>query len=253
MPCLMPASFCVPCRLQPEQDACMLYAAKYASHACNILRPLSLAARKRCMHAVCCLLQSTRHRHANIMCALSLAARTRCMHAECCMLQSTRHRHATLCVPSHLQPDKDTCMLHAAKHASQACNMIAPSHLQPEEDACALHAVRCKACVTGMRVTGMQHYVRPLTCSQSEMHACCMLQSLCHMLPSFCASYHLQPEQDACMLYAAKYASGPTDLIIAGGSGKRPCVKAFQTVGSGAGFNISKGKCLKQDDTLANV
>ncbi|KAF5841363.1 hypothetical protein DUNSADRAFT_13231 [Dunaliella salina] len=40
-----------------------------------------------------------------------------------------------------------------------------------------------------------------------------------------------QPELDACMLYAAKFTPGPEDLILAGGSGRRPCVKAFQTNG----------------------
>jgi hypothetical protein len=34
------------------------------------------------------------------------------------------------------------------------------------------------------------------------------------------------------MLYTAKFTPGPTDLIVAGGSGKKPCVKVFQTVRS---------------------
>jgi hypothetical protein len=43
-----------------------------------------------------------------------------------------------------------------------------------------------------------------------------------------------QPEPEACMPYSAKFGNGTLDkYIVAGGSGKRPCVKVYQQVGPG--------------------
>jgi len=46
-----------------------------------------------------------------------------------------------------------------------------------------------------------------------------------------------QPEHEACMLYAAKFGRAPfsDNVILAGGSGKRPCVKVFQSTGEVVG------------------
>ena len=39
----------------------------------------------------------------------------------------------------------------------------------------------------------------------------------------------LQPQQDACLVYAAKFGREPMDgFIFAGGSGKQPCLRVYQ-------------------------